>query len=379
MKISLRKKFGMAAAVIALMLTTTTLSFTQATAASSPADLFSGTPAGDSTYHFSDVQFLNSTTGRAAGNGFLIGTSDAGSSWQSIYKGTWQFTQLDFISNTTGWALAKSSSTGSNALIHTTNGGSTFTKIPTGSIALERIKFTDASNGFGYTRAFTYKTSDAGKTWTRIPTPANTRYAAFTDTLHGWALIIVPGYGYELSRTTNGGKTWASKLKVKSEEVVGGKVYTKGSEVWAEFDGGVGMSQQSYSLYASSNNGASWRKVISQETAGGGPAPGGAAGLVNKGPASPGGHSSNLVLVDGAAILAGFSPAGEMIGVGRSLDAGKSWTNLKAIKGFESVIDFTSKNIGWMADTSLNSPALYRTTDGGKTWSKKLSIDVSNQ
>lgn len=177
-----------------------------------------------------------------------------------------------------------------------------------------------------------------------------------------------------MSKTSDGGTTWSTKLTVKSDEVSGGKIYARGNQVWAEFNGGIGMSQQSYSLYASTDNGASWRKVIDQDTAGGGAAPGGAAGVANKGPASPGGHSSNLELVDGAAILGGYSPAGEVIGVGRSLDSGKSWSNLKAVKGFESVISFTSKDQGWMADTSTADPVVYRTTDGGKTWSEKISI-----
>jgi photosystem II stability/assembly factor-like uncharacterized protein len=375
---TIKLKSGLLAATLAIGLTAV-VPFTQAAAGSTAKDLFSGTPAGDSAFHFSEIQFLSGTTGRAAGNGFLIGTSDAGVSWQSIYKGTWQFSQLDFISNTTGFALAKSSAAGTNALIYTTNGGSTFTKIPTGAIALERIHFTDAKNGFGYTRAFAYKTSDGGKTWTKIKTPANTRYAEFSDAKHGWVLTLVPGFGYKLSKTIDGGATWSTKLDVKSEEISGGEIYTRGNQIWAEFYGGVGMSQQSYSLYASSDNGSSWKKVISQDTAGGGPAPGGAVGVVKEGPASPGGHPSNLELVEGAAILGGYSPAGEVIGVGRSLDAGKSWTNLKSIKGFQNVISFTSKDLGWMADTSSLSPAVYGTTDGGKTWSKKISIPSSNQ
>jgi len=376
---AVKLKFGLVTAALMIGLSGA-VPYAQAAEGSPSEELFSGTPAGDSAYHFSEIQFLNGTTGRAAGNGFLIGTSDAGSTWQSIYKGTWQFTQLDFISNTTGWALAKSSASGTNALLHTTDGGKSFTKILTGSLALERIHFTDAKNGFGYTKAFAYKTSNGGATWSKIKTPANNRYAEFTDAKHGWALIVVPGFGYRLTKTTDGGANWTTKLTVKSEESLGGKIYTKGGQVWAQFYGGVGMSQQSYSLYASSNEGASWRKVISQETAGGGPAPGSAAGIVNKGPASPGGHPSNMELVDGAAILGGYSPAAEAIGVGRSIDSGKTWTNLPTIKagGGESIISFTSKDLGWMTDNSISNGAIYRTTDGGKTWSKKLSIPNSS-
>ncbi|AJY76687.1 WD40/YVTN/BNR-like repeat-containing protein [Paenibacillus beijingensis] len=336
--------------------------------------LFNGKPAGDGYYHFSDVNFLSKSTGRAAGNGFLIGTSDAGCSWQNIYKGTWQFSQLDFVSNTTGWALAKSSETGPNALIYTKDGGSHFTKIPTGEMNLERIHFTDSRSGFGYSRIYAYRTTDSGITWTKIATPPNNRYAQFADSKSGWSLVVVPGTGYKLMKTTDGGKSWTTKLTVKSEEISGGAVYTDGSRVWALFNGGVGMSQMSYSLYASTDSGASWRKVISQDTSGGGPAPGGAKGVADEGPASPGSHPGNMQLLDGAAILAGYSGAAEKAGVGRSLDGGKSWTNLSTVHGFENRISFTSPDSGWMAVTSISDSAVYSTRDGGRSWTKTISL-----
>ena len=85
-----------------------------------------------------------------------------------------------------------------------------------------------------------------------------------------------------------------------------------------------------------------------------------------------------MQVVDGAAILGGYSPAGGVIGVGYSLDGGKSWTNFKSITGYESVISFTSKNLGWIADTSSLSPAVYRTTDGGQNGPKKSAFSTSN-
>lgn len=336
--------------------------------------LFNGKPADGGVYHFTDVDFLSSSTGRAAGNGFLIGTSDGGCSWQSIYRGTWQFSQLDFISNTTGWALAKSSASGPNALIHTTDGGSSFTKFPTGSLHLERIRFSDSSSGFGYSRIHAYHTEDGGKTWTKLPTPRNNRYAEFSGAKSGWSLVVVPGTGYKLMKTADGGQSWATKLTVSSDISEGGAVYASGSQVWGLFYGGAGMSQLSYSLYASTDGGKSWRKVISQETAGGGPAPGKAKGIAAQGPASPGGHPGNMQLVEGAAILAGYSGAAEKAGVGRSLDGGASWTNLSMVPGFENTISFPERNGGWMAVTSLSDSAVYSTRDGGKTWTKTISL-----
>lgn len=82
---SFKLKCGIVTAALAIGLTAA-IPLTQA-AGGTAKGIFTGTPAGGSTYHFSDIQFLNGTTGRAAGNGFLIGTSDAGSTWQSIYNG----------------------------------------------------------------------------------------------------------------------------------------------------------------------------------------------------------------------------------------------------------------------------------------------------
>lgn len=54
---------------------------------------------------FSDVQFLNGNIGRAAGNGFMIGTSDGGCNFQEIYEGQWSFKQIDFPDNVHGLPL----------------------------------------------------------------------------------------------------------------------------------------------------------------------------------------------------------------------------------------------------------------------------------
>ncbi|MCM3129088.1 hypothetical protein ACFQ3J_08400 [Paenibacillus provencensis] len=335
-------------------------------------------PAGGEDFYISDIQFLNGTTGRAAGNGYMIGTSDAGDHWQNIYTGTWQFTQLDFINNREGYALAKSVSGGPNALLYTDDGGKSLLKIRTGSMYLQRIDFREKDQGFGFSRAYTYYTSDGGSSWSKIATPTNTRYAVFSDPKKGYALTVHPGYGYKLHQTTNGGKDWDVRLSVASESVSGGEIAVNGQEVWVRLNGGAGMSQQSYALYASRNAGQSFYKVISQDTAGAGPAPGNSAGYIDVGPAAPAGHPGNLSLVNGAAYLAGFSPAGEKIGVGSSFDGGKTWTNQPSIEGYGSVISFTNIKSGWMADTSLTHPAIYRTIDGGQHWTEVLVLEQPN-
>ncbi|MEK5059045.1 hypothetical protein BK126_00965 [Paenibacillus sp. FSL H7-0326] len=343
------------------------------------SELTGNKPAGGETFYISDIQFLNGTTGRAAGNGYMIGTSDAGDHWQNIYTGTWQFTQLDFINNKVCYALAKSSIDGPNALLHTDDGGKSLTKIKTGDMYLQRIDFTKEDEGFGYSQAYTYHTYDGGSSWSKIATPTNTRYAVFTDAKKGYALTVHPGYGYKLHQTTNGGTDWKVRLSVSSETVSGGEIAVNGQEVWVRLNGGAGMSQQSYAVYASSNAGQSFVKVIGQDTAGAGPGPGDEPGYTDAGPAAPAGHPGNLSLVTGAAYLAGFSPAGEKIGMGSSSDGGKTWKNLPSIQGYESDISFTERNKGWMADTSLMHPAIYRTGDGGHSWTEVLVLEQPNE
>jgi len=337
--------------------------------------IFSGEPAGGGSFRFSTLDFLNPTTGRAAGNGFLIGTSDGGCNWQSIYQGTWQFSQMDFVSNTTGWALARSAASGPNALIRTADGGSTWEKLKPGTADLERIRFLDASRGFGYSRAFSYYTSDGGVSWSRIPTPPNTRGAEFSSRNTGWAIVVDPSKGYRLEQTLDGGKSWTTKLSAPSEEASGGVVRVSGQAVWAMLMGGAGMSQQSYSLYASSDSGSTWIRTIGQNTAGGGHAPGKGEAVTGMGPASPGGHPGELELIGATAILSGYSPAAGKVGIGRSPDGGRTWSSGGMLPGFGgAAISFASPAIGWITVDGDSGTAVYSTKDSGKSWTKTIGV-----
>ena len=332
-----------------------------------------------SPIRFSDVQFLNGETGRAAGNGFLIGTSNGGCNFQEIYHGQWSFKQIEFPNNVHGWALASVQEGQAVYLIATADGGSHWKRISKDAVNFEKIDFLDNQNGFGYKRASTYYTKDGGVSWSIIKTPANTRGAYFSSRAKGWAVVVEPGAGYRVMKTTDGGKSWSLSVKASFQDPVYGQIYASGSQVWAVLYGGSGMSQTSYSLYASSNNGGDWKRVIAEETAGGGPAPGSGAALLKSGPAS--GRPGNMQLIGNtAAFLVGYSPAGEKVAVGRSYNGGRTWTNLPAVPGYEGEISFTSDKQGWLAVGEFNSAALYYTPDGGKTWKKKLSfLNPENQ
>ncbi|WP_068612827.1 beta propeller repeat protein [Paenibacillus tuaregi] len=328
--------------------------------------------------HITDVNFLSDTTGRAAGNGFLIGTSNGGCNWQEIYTGQWQFDQIVFPNNVTGFALARTSPEAAAKLIATSDGGSHWKVLNTSGQVFKKMDAQDGQYIIGYTSNGAYKSSNGGTSWTKIKTPANTRAAVFTDksALKGFTLTVHPGVGYKLHKTVNGGTSWATVLTIPSGTAFGGELYAEGSQVWALAYGESGMSQVSYSLYASHDGGVHWKRIIAQSTAGGGPAPGTGPALVKKGPASPGGHPGNMQLIgSSAAYLAGGSPAGGKVGVGRSLDGGKSWSNVPAVlPGFDARISFPSIKTGWLAVTNASNTAVYVTHDGGVSWNKKFSL-----
>ena len=331
---------------------------------------------GKETLHFTDIQFLNERIGRAAGQGFIIGTSDAGCHWQEIYTGQWQIVQMDFSNNKYGWALATLPSQQTLHLIQTIDGGSHWKNVSTSNVVFNRIDLLNEKVGFGYTTTSAYKTVDGGQSFTRIPTPMNNRFASFSSVNTGWSIVVIPNGGYKVMKTIDGGKHWSLKLMVAAGTNNGGEIYSNGNQVWALLYGESGMSQVSYSLYGSTDGGLHWIRVIAQDSAGGGPAPGKGKAMAKQGPASPGGHPGNMQIIDKSTVfLAGGSPAGDIVSVGRSYNGGQIWSNITpSIHGSSAVISFADSKNGWLAETGSTKSALYMTRDGGVSWNVKFSF-----
>ncbi|GGD93247.1 hypothetical protein [Paenibacillus nasutitermitis] len=325
---------------------------------------------------FQSIQFLSAKIGRAAGNGFMIGTSDGGCSWQAINnEGKFDFQDMQFQTNTTGYIMAKNKAGGANLLYKTTDGGTTLTQIHTGAYAFNRVQFLSEDIGYGFTTSMTFRTTNGGQTWDKVTTPPNTRYVHFTNQQDAWAVVLVPGTGYEIKRTVNGGKTWANTLKVKSSAIVGGQIYGTGeSNVWVVLYGDTGMSQTSYSLFHTGDAGAHWKQLVSNSTAGGGPAP----GPQTSGLKGPTGAPENMQIIGReAAYLAASSGAYEKVSIGRSLDDGQTFKTITGIPGYSGKLSFTSAKNGFAAINGT-AAAIYGTTDSGANWTKKFSLPANH-
>jgi photosystem II stability/assembly factor-like uncharacterized protein len=72
------------------------------------------------------VQFLNPGTGWFSGGGRVYQTGDGGQTWQPV-SGLGGEGQLDFIDQTAGWMIAKTSD--SITLVQTKDGGASWTQL----------------------------------------------------------------------------------------------------------------------------------------------------------------------------------------------------------------------------------------------------------
>jgi photosystem II stability/assembly factor-like uncharacterized protein len=156
--------------------------------------------------HLYGVYFVNANTGFACGNGVLVKTINAGASWVyqappgGLYRGIY------FIDANTGFACA-----GSGVLAKTTNGGTNWNSVTTGTTQfLNNIRFANANTGYitGYDGVL-LKTTDGGDNWSIVNT-------GITDLLFGLAVITedmvyVSGEGGKIIKSTNGGANWITQ------------------------------------------------------------------------------------------------------------------------------------------------------------------------
>ena len=163
------------------------------------------------TQHFFGIHFPSSNIGYVAGDGILMKSTDAGDTWVDITpQANSYFNSVFFTDNSTGFAVE-----GMGDIIKTTDGGiswSLLTNITEGD--LRCVTFQSSETGYvvgfngGGQKAYVFKTSDAGLTWTDR-SPANSLAtelmdASFLNPDTGFAC----GFGGNVIKTTNGGLTW---------------------------------------------------------------------------------------------------------------------------------------------------------------------------
>lgn len=197
-------------------------------------------------------------------------------------------------------------------------------------------------DGFG----LILRTTDGGTTWTRQGSPAS---IPDTDILKIYALdketAWAVGSSMTILFTDDGGNTWSNKVTADVPDVLLQGVYALDkNNVWVTGFNSGGRE----TILRTTNGGASW---------------------INKGgpeqifPDTPSLYMLDVSVANGGAIWA----CGNGYTVLRSIDNGDNWSRTYPSRGLydaNSIYGFDADN-AWVV---TDSDGIYRTTDGGITW-----------
>lgn len=152
--------------------------------------------------------------------GFVWRSTNGGASWTKVMRDGY-FWDIDFVDANNGW-IAVDPGDGSNAALHTTDGGTTWTTqtVPASGGHIYQLDFVDANTGWcSDTFANIYRTTDAGSHWKRLAgSPDSTvdvKDMEFVSRTEGWIAgeqwtsSSLSLYRHDFAaHTSDGGKTW---------------------------------------------------------------------------------------------------------------------------------------------------------------------------
>ena len=285
---------------------------------------------------FRAVQFSNINTGYTVGSfGAIYKTTDAGNSWiaESSHTAN-RLVGVSFPAADTGTVIGFASggggTSGNSVILHTTNGGITWTQQDTTSrAATNGIAFIDVNNGIIVGNSRILKTTNGGTSWTHTIIAGTTLNAV--SYVNANVLYAVGNNGV-VTKSTDGGLNWTPQTSGANSNLLAisfngennGVVVGIGGAMYKTVDGGSSWS----SLYSS---------VSSQEFF--------AVHFVNRNVGTAVGSNHTIA---------------------RTTDAGATWflqTN-SAIGTLRGVY-FIDENNGYAVS---DSGTILHTNDGGSTW-----------
>ncbi|OXM87694.1 WD40/YVTN/BNR-like repeat-containing protein [Paenibacillus rigui] len=330
--------------------------------------------------HLTAVRAIDPSSGWVGGDGGIARTDDGGKQWKMQYSGKDKIAQIFALNGQDAWGMIEKSADGTKReLIQTSDGGAQWTTVgPLPNPGF--VHFVSKQEGF----AANAYTKDGGKSWQSLAVPDHmVGDAYFHDKTNGWA-VTAEDKKILVKRTTDAGKSWTTVLSRDTSTFLNGTVIRSAGadDVWVELIGDSGMSQTSYSLFHSSDGGKNWQPVLSNSTAGAGPAPGFPADYT--GTKNAGSKPGELYVVNPkAAFMGGYCPACDNPNtVGYTTDGGKTWVNGKEqIPGSSgAMLAISDPQNGWLISKDAANPSvLYTTADGGQHWKAVHTFDKPKQ
>ena len=220
------------------------------------------------------VQFVSASTGWVVGSDRILHTADGGRHWDIQYRAgpAAQLTAVDFADASHGWVV------GASALLATTDGGAHWRPLAEPCQVIRAVHFVSPAEGFAVAGGslpdlgapsaggVLLRTTDSGRTWHRMTSPADVQTVCFSSPQRGWL-----GAGGSIYGTASGGRTWS--LAVRGPGRPGGPpdshavaaVECAGPGAgWAELTGpGAALSHMPQIGYHTS--GRTWQPIFAEQ------------------------------------------------------------------------------------------------------------------
>ena len=220
-------------------------------------------PSGGANCGQADAAIIDDHNVWLVAAGGIYHSGDAGRSFtrQAVPNdGPCAFGRLAFADAAHVWA------TGSNRVVRTADGGTTWTDsnqpLPVPAYAaLNDVFFTDAAHGFIATsdsvdntpRGLLFATDDGGQTWRKaLETPGILRSVDFVDHDHGFVAGGTPARG-EVWATIDGGQTWERRAALDSRDI---QVIS-----FIDRERGYGTISNRPCIIATTDGGHTWTKI----------------------------------------------------------------------------------------------------------------------
>lgn len=210
------------------------------------------------------VDFIDANHGWIVGKaGMVLATANGGSSWeQHIGSTTGNINDLYFVDDQRGWAAVGWSSSGfPGQILHTQDGGATWSFQKTGIDFVNDIEFVNANIGWAaagiYGNGYIFSTLDGGAHWTSQLELSYRpmRGLHFMNAAYGW---VVGGAGNGngwIYATTNGGQTWAEQKYLEGQQNLLDVCFSDFNNGWAVGEYGT--------IYATNDGGEHWNSQTS--------------------------------------------------------------------------------------------------------------------
>jgi photosystem II stability/assembly factor-like uncharacterized protein len=212
------------------------------------------------------------------------------------------------------------------------------------------LAFPSASVGYlSADRAGVYRSSDGGRSWHTVLFTDDTytvRDTSWLDANTGYVLL----YGSGLARTLDGGRHWRQLYPAAPGLPQGPVSFSSATQALGV--GTRGLRGSPGAIVASNDGGRSWKEL----------------GVLPKAASQQLARSSASTLW---AVATSPTYANGDVRIFRSVDRGRSWRLIKTLTGAHyASLSFPSSSIGFLA---AGGGRLYRSGDGGSTWSPLAS------